>query len=720
MTFHHKPVPVCALLAGVLCQLPVCAEPDESAAGAQPAHAVADQKGPVIVAPADPAQAPLEVIQVLGRRPDGLTLSSEKILNVAGAGNDPLRALEALPGVILATPGTGGPVAKPAIRGSSPVDNEYQADFLPVGYVFHNDGLSTFNPLLIQSFSLYSSSWSPEYKDATGGVIVTELRDPSFEQSGWYLDAGAIRSSLLYEGQISPDAAFYFSVRQSFIHLYIDKFIEDEEFDFSTPPRNNDFQSKLVWDIDAQNQLRLIATGARDKVRRRFDEGSRDVAKNPDLAAGEGYRSSYSQFGVLWDNQSAVGDSKLAFNLLDRSENIEEGIAWNLQNDIREWLLKSATVTPFGAAELHWGLELRQQNIDWQAKGRAQPCNPELDLCPPGYYAPILADNASTDVRFASGHLNYLQPLAAAWQLKTGLALDHNDFTGESFADPRLALTWQLDPDWQLDLTAGRHHQWFRRVEMLSAVFGNPELELETADQLGLGVEHRLNGLWRWQLDLYYKKLDKLFVSNPARQSSGLSQPGQLHAPAFLNGGSGTASGAEFLLNRDLADGWYGWLSVGYAKTERHNDLTGQDFNYEWDIPLIVNAVVNYEWNEHWEFGFKWRFQSGRRFTEIFGARPVYPQINGQPDLSKPPIFYDPTEGAFNGARRDALHRLDARVDYHTRWGQYPVTMYFEVLNLYGNKTVQEQEWNADYTSYEEDYEFPDFPFPGLGISIRF
>lgn len=108
MTFHHKPVPVCALLAGVLCQLPVCAEPDESAAGAQPAHAVADQKGSVIVAPADPAQAPLEVIQVLGRRPDGLTLSSEKILNVAGASNDPLRALEALPGVILATPGNAG------------------------------------------------------------------------------------------------------------------------------------------------------------------------------------------------------------------------------------------------------------------------------------------------------------------------------------------------------------------------------------------------------------------------------------------------------------------------------------------------------------------------------------------------------------------------------------------------------------------------------------
>jgi hypothetical protein len=709
MKFHHKPVPVCALLAGLMFQLPVCAEQVE------PTSASLDDADAKAAAKDD-----IEVVQVLGRRPFGLKLGSEKILNVAGAGNDPLRALEALPGVTLATPATGGPVARPAIRGSSPVDNEYQTDFLPVGYVFHNDGLSTINPLLIQSFSLYSSSWDPQYKDATGGVIITELRDPSFDQSGWFLDAGAIRSSMLYEGQLSPDTAFYFSLRQSFIHLYIDNFIEDEEFDFSTPPKNNDFQSKLVWDINDTNQLRVIATGAKDKVRRRFDEGSRDVAKNPDLASGEGYESSYQQLGLLWDNQSSLGDSKLGLNFLKRSEEIAEGISWNLDNDISEWLIKSATVSLLGSAELHWGAELKQQQIDWVAMGRAQPCNPELNVCPPGFYAPIRSENASVDVQFISGHLNYHQPLNENWWLKAGVALDQNDFTDESFAEPRLALTWQIHPDWQLDLTAGKHHQWFRRVEMLSEVFGNPELELEQDDHLGLGLEHRISSLWRWQLDLYHKKLDKLFVSNPARQATGLSQPVNVQLPAYLNGGSGTASGAEFLLNRDQADGWYGWLSVGYAKTERHNDLTGQDFNYEWDIPLIINVVLNYEWDEAWQVGMKWRYQSGRRFTEIFGAKPVYPQQNGQPDQSKPPIFYDPIEGELNGGRRNALHRLDARVDYRTQWGQYPVTMYFEVLNLYGSKTVQEQEWNADYSSYEDDYEFPDFPFPGLGITVRF
>lgn len=678
------------------------------------------------------AEQAVEVVEVLGRRPDAVRLSSKKILSVAGSGGDPLRALEALPGVTLATPATGGAVAKPAVRGSSPVDNQYQSDFLPVGYAFHNDGLSTFNPLLIQSFSLHSGAWGPEFKDATGAVVVTELRDPSFERSGWFVDAGAIRSALLYEGQISKDAAFYLSLRQSFVHLYIDNFIEDEEFDFSVPPRNNDFQSKVVWDMNPQHQLRVIATAANDKVRRRFDEGSRDVAKNPDLASGEGYRSSYQQLGTVWDSQHQLGGSKVALNYLQTSQDIEEGQAWNLFADIEELLLKKSTVIRFNNNELHWGLEAKQQDISWSARGRAQPCNPDMENCPPGLYTPILSEQAKVQVQFLSGHFNWQQQLPANWRFDAGLALDQNDFSQEFFAEPRFALNWDAAPGWQLSLNYGLHHQWFRRTELLSAVFGNPNLQLERAQHTAVGLSQRLSPVWSWQLQLYTKKLDELVVSHPARQRitdaaassaellSSISGQTTSSEPAFLNGGSGKAHGAELLLNRDLADGWYGWFSLAYASTKRHHDLTGQTFHYEWDLPWIANLVASYQWNEQWQLGLKWRYQSGRRYTEIYGARAVYARGQGGIDLSLPPLFYDPTEGDLNAARRNALHRLDVRLDYRTRWGHYPVTFYAEVLNLYGSKTVQEQEWNADYSSYEEDYEFPDFPFPGVGISVQF
>jgi hypothetical protein len=49
-----------------------------------------------------------------------------------------------------------------------------------------------------------------------------------------------------------------------------------------------------------------------------------------------------------------------------------------------------------------------------------------------------------------------------------------------------------------------------------------------------------------------------------------------------------------------------------------------------------------------------------------------------------------------------------------------PVNAYLDILNLLGTQRLQEEEWNADYTDFIPDYEFPDEMFPGLGVSIRF
>nr|MDC2854737.1 hypothetical protein [Ningiella sp. W23] len=47
------------------------------------------------------------------------------------------------------------------------------------------------------------------------------------------------------------------------MHTYVDNFIEDEDFSFSVPPRNRDYQAKLIWDIDNNNVLRATASGAK-------------------------------------------------------------------------------------------------------------------------------------------------------------------------------------------------------------------------------------------------------------------------------------------------------------------------------------------------------------------------------------------------------------------------------------------------------------------------
>ena len=50
----------------------------------------------------------------------------------------------------------------------------------------------------------------------------------------------------------------------------------------------------------------------------------------------------------------------------------------------------------------------------------------------------------------------------------------------------------------------------------------------------------------------------------------------------------------------------------------------------------------------------------------------------------------------------------------------FDANLYFEVLNVYASRAVQELEYNQDYSEFEKDYQFPDMPLPSIGITINF
>lgn len=665
----------------------------------------------------------IESIEVVANKPEGILISSKQMVTMPGGFGDPLKALDALPGVVLATPSSGGPIAQPAIRGSSPRDNQYLSDFLPVGYVFHQDSLSTFNPELIESFELKTSGWSGEYNDAIGGVITTQLRDPSFEEAQLFLDLSMIRSGVLVESPITENTAFYLSYRESLIHHFVDDIVEDEDFTFSQPPRNHDYQAKFVWDIDLNNSLKLVATGAEDKVRQAYKEGASEVARNPDLAIGEGFASDYNNIGLIWLNHSSLGETTAAINVLATSLSLNEGVAEQSQSDVDEVLIKSSTLTSFEQGRLRWGGEFKQQSIEQKNKSRLQACNSEFANCLPTAFAPIVEDLTKVDVRFTSLFSHWQQDLSEQWQVEFGGLLNNNDFTDETLLEPRLSARYRVTEDSNVNFSLGRYHQWFRNYNYLSPVFGNPDLKQSKSTMVGVSFDQGLSDHWQWKFDVYYKQLKELILANPQAQNESIvnAQSNTEAAVAqFTNDGEGTAWGAEFMINKSLTDHWYGWFSLAYAKTERKNKLTNESFDYEFDIPIIANLVAKYQFNERWHLGFKWLYQSGRRYTEVLGANPIYPVVDGDIDNTQAPLFYQPIYGKFNDQRRDPGHRLDVRLDYLTRVAQYPVNVYVDILNIYGNQKVQEDEWNADYTESIDDYEFPDETFLGFGVSIRF
>ncbi len=149
--------------------------------------------------------AELSTINIRGKEANIPKISTKKLLKVPGAGGDPLRAIEALPGVVL---GGYGSYSVPAVRGASPEDNIYITDFVPVGYVFHNDGGSTYNDNLVEDFKLMAGAWGSEYYNALGSVMSTHLRDPYAEKLTTTLDLGLLRVGGLVEGPSVTTAHF--------------------------------------------------------------------------------------------------------------------------------------------------------------------------------------------------------------------------------------------------------------------------------------------------------------------------------------------------------------------------------------------------------------------------------------------------------------------------------------------------------------------------------
>jgi outer membrane receptor protein involved in Fe transport len=168
--------------------------------------------------------------------------------------------------------------------------------------------------------------------------------------------------------------------------------------------------------------------------------------------------------------------------------------------------------------------------------------------------------------------------------------MSYDDYLDKHITEPRLGAEYQAVKDTLITAGWGKYHQFPAGYQVIKG-FGNPNLDYEKADHYDVGVEQHMNNGWSVKLEEYYKKLYSLVVP---------------YEPInYTNGGSGTAYGTEVLIKKDRTMNWWGWLSVGYTKTKRHNDVTGEDFPVSYDQPYIVNVVYEWKITPKWTFGAK-------------------------------------------------------------------------------------------------------------------
>lgn len=360
--------------------------------------------------------------------------------------------------------------------------------------------------------------------------------------------------------------------------------------------------------------------------------------------------------------------------------------------------------------EILWGFDYTLKNITFDGVFKGPPCDEFRVDC-------RLVDGTETitgkdTLNINNYDINLADNWAVThfWTLTPGVAIAYDDYTQQTFIEPKIQSRYEFSNDWAFTTAYGDYHKLPDDFGSYTKDFGNPNLKQTEATHYELGLENQFNDSWFWKVETYYKAMSELVVSRPSYDNyQALTPETYEKLPRYTNDGEGEAWGLEFFANKTLSDKWYGWLSVAYSETKRKNNLTDENFKYEYDQPWIINLVSSYQINPIWQLGFKWRYQSGQLVTPLVGSVPN----------ADNPELYDPIYGELNSERLPASHSLDVRADRTFHHAGWDMDLYVEILNVYNHRNVTGYSYSeADYSVKEQKLGLP--MMPSFGIKAKF
>jgi len=646
-----------------------------------------------------------EVIEVTGQRnkPDTeVTEETAKLFKVAGIANDPLSAVFTMPGVVYAGGDAGG---EPAIRGSSPEDNAFYIDKMPVGYIFHLFGDSIFNENVVQDFALHPAAFGSQYGNATGGVFDVKLRAPRNQDLKTTIDVSMLKAGFMVESAIAEDHAFYVSYRQSLMHLFLPEGEEDEGITINKSPKSSDYQAKYQWLIGDDHRLTVTALGASDSGGLNISKASEEGRVDPDFIGDLKLKNGFNSQSIAWDgfgNHAQTANITLSHTKDTTKESF--GAGQFVESEFERLNLSASYQREFGKHKLTVGTEIEKSEANYSYDIIPYFCTDQDTDCALKKGERV-NDKDTLKMVNSAVYFTDLWAITESIELEAGLRAERNDYTDQSFAHPRMAVNWYATDDLKLSVKAGKYNR-FPDIDTVLKKLGNPQLKSPTATHVALGIDYQINDVWKSSVEVYQKNLGDLALSIDEE-----NDPNQLR---YNNQLEGKAIGVEWVVKRDLQDGWYGWASLSWSKSDRRDLNTNIKTDYHLDTPLLGNAVVNYKLNDKWDFGARFTMRSGARYTPITGLRE-------NPDH---PGHFLANYGELNAKKLPIYSRLDLQANMNSTIFKHPVKWSFAILNALGSKNESGYYYAAKdgdtLTDYKIEGEEGMSPFVSIGLKTSF
>lgn len=627
---------------------------------------------------------------VVEATPGKQTMQISEVLRVTGAANDPLRALQILPGIT--SPNSF--LAGLNIRGGGPNDNSYYFDRVSLSYPYHFGGLATtINSAAIESVDVHAGGFGAEFGDAQA-VIDIHAKPPDREKVSFTADLNLIMSEMMLESPLGSKGAFYVAGRRSYADLIIPHIIDIPEL--TQFPVFWDYQTGFDYDLTPEQQLHFTAFSARDLIEIiitedfGLDDGDADIdpeflgeshyiggfdaqllTLNSSISENFKLKSTLSHVRFIMDLE--IGSGSYYLRVKPRFYTLREDAEYNIHPRHK---LQMGGVLGTGI----FGLE------SYFPRFPSEEEMAERERSDDDYEGPFddEQDNIESDISsrftFTEGYFQDRIALTDWLNLKLGTRFSHFNVMGDVTVDPRVSISVQLPNDTKIRAAWGIYHQNPEPDQFLPE-WGNPDVHASKAIHYVLELE-RDNFYKNASIKLagYYKDLRDLVTEHPT--------------DIYRNQGTGYAQGIEILLKYNPSERFLGWLSYTYSLSRRKDSPDEPEKLYIFDQTHVATISTSYKPTPNWELGLRWNYTSGT---------PIAPSDEEIGDLREP-----------------ATHRLDLRLarTFHIR--RRPLEIYLDVLNAYNySGSVSTSTEAQEFVEYEdEDIHMPVIPY--LGISMKF
>ncbi len=615
------------------------------------------------------------------------TLSKKSAALQPGAGSDPIRAVQNLPGVNRAQ----GFTSQVIIQGSAPEDTRYTIDGHEIPLIFHFGGLSSvFNPDLTESFDFLSAGYQSNYGRAMGGLLNLNTRDVNNRRLKGSAFIDTFNSGATLETPVGEKGQLAIGGRISYVGQVLKAIFKDnEDFALTVAPTYGDLSLIYQRPLSSRLDFKWVMIGSKDSL---------DFVANNALGNDPALRGNFSNqigfFRIIPEFQWTHSErSKTKFSVGFGRDFINTNIGANYFN------LRTLTATIRAenrtriddTLTLAYGMDHRITSADVSFKlpvfnndgGVANPISVGESR---------IADLKQVPSNLIGIYLNptYKPSIDSPWTFYPGFRIDYFAQVSDLKLGPRLGARYQLSPDLSLSAAGGLYAQPPREQES-SASYGNPNIKAPECWHIKVGAEKDLSAVWSRGSQAYSGVFGRWFrkLIIPDLNTT------------YSNLGSGQAIGWENSVKYNF-EPWNFYGSYTLSRSTRE-DPNRSSYLYQYDQTHFLTLIAGVNLKRNWRISSRFRYVTGPLDTIPIGA---------VGDLDND--VFIPIRGSLFNSRLDAFTMLDLRIDKKWIYESWSLSLYLDILNVLNRQNTEGLQFSYDYALSEPVKGFPILPTFGL------